>query len=506
MIAAAPGRFPDVMRPPWIEAFDDADPAVALQRTRLALDTVIARSRPAAVVYAVLLAGYALAFCEQPVERLAAAIAIAAQLGLGLLRLHLYRRWTASPTADPDRWRLTFVVAATAVLIAWDAFLVFEVWQRGLDSGSMLLLTSSAVLRATGAYTVSPDVYAHRLWSRWSRAPLVLVPFVLAPRELFVIGFVSLAQMAYAEAQCRQLNLEFWRRIAATESLAAAHAALRREVAMRERAEVELRLAQKLESVGRLAGGLAHELNTPLQIMVGGVGVVDDDLDALLAIARAYQATAPADPRRAAELDDLARDLPESLALIRDGLARTATIVRSVQTFARPNTVDRARINLNEALVSTLAVARPELAEVADVVTELGELPPFDGYASELNEAFFHLIRNAAQAIAPVHAATGARGTLTVTTRCRDGYLEIAVADTGVGIPAAIHDRVFDPFFTTKEVGQGAGQGLTIAHAVITQRHRGELRFTSAPGAGTTFTIRLPGAQALAPATTIAAA
>jgi signal transduction histidine kinase len=350
------------------------------------------------------------------------------------------------------------------------------------------------VLRASGTYAASPDLFVHGLWSRWTRAPLLIAPLVVGTRGGIALAVLFLAHFVYGEAQARQLNAEFWRRVTATDSLAIAHAALQREIAIRQRAEAELRLAQKLESVGRLAAGIAHEINTPLQAMVGSLDFVGDGIHELLDIARAYQASAPgiAHPELADELAYLAINLPDSLALANDCLDRTATIVRSVKTFAHPGTGPRSKVDLNHALQTTLAVARHAWVRVADVVTELGEIPLVDGDAGELNQVFLNLIINAVDAMAPVHETTGVRGTLRVTTCVDAGRVRIAIADTGVGIPDPIRDKIFDPFFTTKEPGKGTGQGLMIAHTVVTQRHGGELCCESTVGHGTTFVVWLP--------------
>jgi signal transduction histidine kinase len=468
----------------WPAAFDDPDPDVRLRRTRIALETVIERIRPATLVYPLLLAGYLLLVLGSPTDLAATALAIGVQVVLAVSRALVYRRTARLRESAPDRWRRVVAAFSASVMFAWDAFMVFEVWSRRLDANTMLLVTASLVMRASGTYAASPDLYIHGLWSRWSRIPLLVAPVLLPTRDGVIMACVFLSHMLYAEAQSRQLNAEFWRRILATDSLAAAHAELRHEVAMRERAEVELRLAQKLDSVGRLAAGIAHEINTPLQATVGSLAFVDEGVGELLAITRAYQAALPApDPTLASELDYLALEC----------LERTASIVRSVKMFAHPNLVPKGRLDINEALATTLNVARHECAEVADVVTDLGELPIIEGYAGELNQAFLNIIVNAVHAM----AASGIRGTLGVTTRCEGGDIRIAISDTGVGIPEPIKDQIFDPFFTTKEVGRGTGQGLAIARAVITKRHGGELTFESALGRGTTFTIRIPIATAV---------
>jgi signal transduction histidine kinase len=474
----------------WPVGLDDADPEVRRRRTGIALETVVGRIRVASFFYPGLFAAYLLLVLDAPAGDLGPTIAaLGAQLALAVARAVAYHRSTHARQVAPDVWRRVVAFAAASVMFVWDAYLVFEVAMRGLDADTMLLLAASLVFRASGTYGASPDLYIHSAWSRWSRLPLLAAPFVLPMRDGAVLAFALLSQFVYGEIQAKQLNAEFWRRVVATDSLATAHAELRHEVAMRERAEIELRLAQKLESVGRLAAGIAHEINTPLQALVGSIAFVDESLGELVAIARAYR-DGTATPEQADELEFLAQNLPDSLQLANESLERTATIVRSVKAFAQPSSDAKGQLDVNAAIATTLAITRHECAKVADVVTELGELPIGLGYTGELNQALLNIIVNAVHAMAELPT----RGTLRVATRfdADASAIVIAIADTGAGIPDAIKDRVFDPFFTTKDVGKGSGQGLAIARAVIAQRHGGEIAFESMPGRGTTFTLRLP--------------
>jgi signal transduction histidine kinase len=175
-----------------------------------------------------------------------------------------------------------------------------------------------------------------------------------------------------------------------------------------------------------------------------------------------------------------------------DGLHRVATIVRSMKEFAHPDTHEMTLVDINQAIQSTLIIAGNECKYVADVETELGEIPLVRCHGGGLNQAFLNIVVNAAHAIKAVVGDTEARGRIVVRTR-RDGEsVVISVSDTGGGIPDTIRERIFDPFFTTKEVGQGTGQGLAIARTVIIEQHAGELTFESEPGHGTTFFMRLP--------------
>ena len=193
----------------------------------------------------------------------------------------------------------------------------------------------------------------------------------------------------------------------------------------------------------------------------------------------------------AADVEYLAAQVPKALDRALDGLQRVAVIVRGMKAFAHPDQKDKAPSDLNHALETTIAIARNEYKYVADVVTELGELPPVTCHVGELNQVFLNVIVNAAHAIGDVGGGGEIKGRIRVRT-WRDGdFAVVSVSDTGGGIPEAVRHRIFDPFFTTKKVGRGTGQGLAIARSVVVEKHHGELTFQTEMGKGT-FTIRLP--------------
>lgn len=279
------------------------------------------------------------------------------------------------------------------------------------------------------------------------------------------------------------------------------------DVTHQKKLEAELSQAQKLESVGRLASGVAHEINTPVQFVSDSVHFVQDaavDLFALVDKLRAVRqavrdgqaandAVLAADrAEEASDLEYLRENVPRALARSIDGLGRVATIVRSMKEFAHPDSTEMVDLDLNRALESTLTIARNEYKYVADVVTDFGPLPPLRCYPGEINQALLNVIVNAAHAIADVVAGTERRGTITVKTRAIDGSVEVRIADTGTGIPPEARGRLFDPFFTTKPVGRGTGQGLPIVRSVVVDRHGGTVDFTSEVGRGTEFVLRLP--------------
>jgi predicted ATPase/signal transduction histidine kinase len=289
-----------------------------------------------------------------------------------------------------------------------------------------------------------------------------------------------------------------------TRALTQANQQLRDEVAARERMESQLRLAQKLQSVGQLAAGVAHEINTPMQYVGDSISFLKEAVDGLLGLVDAYRAaidpaTAMVDARAIASADEdfdlpfLRDHAPAACTRAVDGVARVSKIVSAMKAFSHPDYKEQAPIALNAALETTLIVAQNEYHDVADVVLELGDIPAITCHAGELNQVFLNLIVNAAHAIGDVVRHTGDRGTITVRTALEgDDTVLVTVADTGAGIPDAIRDRVFDPFFTTKDVGHGTGQGLALARTAIVDRHGGSIQFESRPGAGTTFFVRLP--------------
>jgi PAS domain S-box-containing protein len=247
------------------------------------------------------------------------------------------------------------------------------------------------------------------------------------------------------------------------------------DISDRKRMEADLQRAHKLESVGRLAAGVAHEINTPMQFVTDSVSFVQDSIAELLADRD----------------DETATEITAALALAVSGLDRIAEIVQSMRVLAHPGRVKTA-VDMDLAIRSVVAVAAGEYKLVADVSVEVAELPPVICHPGDINQALLNLIVNAGQAIAEVVGHSGERGALRVTARQHGDDVEIAIADTGAGIPDTIRDRIFDPFFTTKELGHGTGQGLAVAHAMICDLHGGTISVDTELGRGSVFRVRLP--------------
>jgi two-component system, NtrC family, sensor kinase len=274
--------------------------------------------------------------------------------------------------------------------------------------------------------------------------------------------------------------------------------------------EAQLLMAQKLEAIGQLASGIAHEINTPIQFVGDNTHFLRDafaDLSAVLtnhreAILASLERNAPQDiPAALDEIDTKANltrlmvEIPQALTETFDGIERVAETVRAMKEFAHPDDGEMAAVDINQAIQTTLVVARNEYKHIADIVTDFGDLPEVYCRKGEINKVVLNLVVNAAHAMDGAGNGRGGkttkRGTITLTTREANEDVVITIADTGCGIPPAVLSRIFDPFFTTKPLGKGTGQGLAIAKSII-RDHGGRLEVASTVGTGTTFTITLP--------------
>jgi len=387
------------------------------------------------------------------------------------------------------------------------AFIAFYRDWRLLLAGSAIVAVDHLVRGQFWPTTLYGSPHAH--WGRF----LEHVAWIAFEDIVLVLGSLrSIREMrtiACREAalarSAEDIDVEVQSR---TAELAAANASLQVEMKARLQVETDLRQAHKLESVGRLAAGVAHEINTPVQFVSDSVHFLRDattDLMTTLGHLREVEASvlsgtpsmeaaeAASYAAEAADLPYLMEHMPKAIDRALDGLERVATIVRSMKEFAHPDAVEMAPVDLNRAIESTLVIARNEYKYVADVETAFAVLPPVRCHAGDINQAVLNIVVNAAHAIADVVAGTSDRGRITVQTALDgDDTVVVTIADTGGGIPEEIRDRVFDPFFTTKEVGRGTGQGLAIARAIVVDRHRGELTIDSTVGRGTTCHIRLP--------------
>ena len=273
------------------------------------------------------------------------------------------------------------------------------------------------------------------------------------------------------------------------------------EATAREQLEKELQLAQKLEGVGQLAAGVAHEINTPMQYVGDNVLFVERAFVKLGEhLSDVYAAASSmGDPLVDAEIEAskvrlklgyLLKNVPKALRDSSEGILHVSNIVRAMKSFAHVDGDEKTTGDVNQSIRDTLMVAQNEYKSFAVIETDLADIPKISCFPGRLNEVLLNLIVNAAHAVAA--AKRDGAGKISVTSRAADGVVAVTIADNGVGIPENIRGKVFDPFFTTKEVGKGTGQGLSIARSIIVDAHGGTLSFESAPGAGTAFTLRLP--------------
>jgi PAS domain S-box-containing protein len=281
------------------------------------------------------------------------------------------------------------------------------------------------------------------------------------------------------------------------------------DVTERKALREQLLQAQKLESVGQLAAGIAHEINTPTQYIGDNVRFLQDafqDLKSLLTRYDQWLSAARKDglsretiEEAAAAVDKadagyLLEEIPKAIEQSLEGVSRVAALVSAMKEFSHPDTKEKSPLDLNRAIASTITVARNEWKYVADLETEFdSSLAAVSCHPGEFNQVILNFIVNAAHAIADVARAGGPqRGSIKVQTRSWPEWAEVRIRDSGTGIPEKLRTRIFDPFFTTKEIGKGTGQGLAIARSVIVGKHGGSLDFETEEGKGTTFIIRLP--------------
>jgi signal transduction histidine kinase len=276
----------------------------------------------------------------------------------------------------------------------------------------------------------------------------------------------------------------------AHSSLKRAHARVQVENEARLDAERDLRQVHKLEAVGRLAAGIAHEINTPLQFIMNSVQFIEEGTLDLLRLVEEARPSAALSDSDAEQVHFLRNELPDAIATTADGVTRVADIVATLKEFSRPEHRASAPVDVNRTVEAALLVAKHEYKYVADVETRLDDVPLVSGHAGELTQVLINLIVNAAHAVADVAGPENRRGRIRVHTMRSGDEVVIGIEDSGVGIPTENVHRVFEPFFTTKEPGRGSGQGLALAKTMV-ERQGGRLLFVSDPAIGTTFMVRL---------------
>lgn len=265
---------------------------------------------------------------------------------------------------------------------------------------------------------------------------------------------------------------------------------------------------QKLQSIGQLAAGIAHEINTPMQFVGDNTRFLSDAFSDLTTLVRTLReavngltlapevAAALAEAERRADLAFMLEEVPKAITQTLDGVERVTRIVKAMKEFSHPGAEELTATDINHAIESTTIVSRNEWKYVADLRLDLEEgMPAIPVMPGGFNQVILNLVVNAAHAIADVVAGSGGKGLITISTRDQGEAVQVMVTDTGTGIPEAVRGRIFDPFFTTKEVGRGTGQGLAIARAEIVGKLGGSINLrtaTEGPERGTTFILTIP--------------
>jgi signal transduction histidine kinase len=283
----------------------------------------------------------------------------------------------------------------------------------------------------------------------------------------------------------------------------------RRLLQEKQRMEKELAQAQRMQAIGQLAAGIAHEINTPTQYIGDNARFLKDAfaevgglLDSFEELLQAARSDAVSDDLlrqmeakfRSADVSYWAREIPQAIQQSLEGVAHVASIVGAMKEFSHPGNGGKRNVDLNRVISGAITLCHAEWKYVAELVTDFDpELPAVCCVPTDINSVILNLVVNAAHAIAAVRGKGGSdKGTITVRTRLDGRYAEIRVEDSGGGIPAEIRSQVFDLFFTTKEVGQGTGQGLALTQAIVVDKHGGTIDFETEVGRGTTFIVRLP--------------
>ena len=281
------------------------------------------------------------------------------------------------------------------------------------------------------------------------------------------------------------------------------------DITHRRQLEDQLRQAQKLEAIGQLAAGIAHEINTPTQFIGDNLRFLQESwqkVDKLLSVASKLSQPEEANqvsPGLSAELQSASADaepeyllheVPKALEQSLDGVQRVSQIVQAMRDFSHPGSAEKQSADINRAIEAAVTVSRNAWKYVADVKLNLDpNLPLVQCMIGQIQQALLNLLINAAQAIEEKTGKNSLeKGTIYVSTRQAGSAVEIRVEDTGAGIPEEIRNRVFEPFFTTKVVGKGTGQGLALVHTVVVKRHSGSLWIESPPGKGAAFVLQIP--------------
>ncbi|MFZ5642937.1 MAG: PAS domain S-box protein [Bacillota bacterium] len=282
-----------------------------------------------------------------------------------------------------------------------------------------------------------------------------------------------------------------------------------RDITEQRRLAEQAALSQKMESIGQLAAGIAHEINTPMQYIGDNTRFIEDSFKTMLDYLKGCKdiicnsknelsysdcVSKLKELKNKLDIEYLVGEIPTAIEQSLEGIERVSKLVLAMKEFSHPGIKEKVYSDINKAINNTVIISKNEWKYVADLITELDEgIPLVYCDVDQINQVILNMIVNSAQAISDVIGNTpGQKGEIKITTKSNEEYVQIFVSDTGAGIPEDILHKIFDPFFTTKEVGKGTGQGLALAHDIIVNKHEGKIFVESKIGRGTTFIISLP--------------
>jgi PAS domain S-box-containing protein len=352
---------------------------------------------------------------------------------------------------------------------------------------------------------------------RWNMRAVLVVPTITQEGKIGIMGCIQEDQPRTWQvweteillSVCDCLNIAISQATLYQKSQEAANVASQHALQLEhtlnelQRTQTQLIHNEKMAGLGQLVAGIAHEINNPVNFIYGNVNHAQEYTDELIGWLQHYQQRDPEMENQDGEavgsdLDFIIEDFPKLIQSMQVGAERIRDIVQSLRTFSRLDEADWKEVDLHEGVESTLTILHHRLTEKRDrpaieIVRNYGELPAVGCYANQLNQVFANLLTNSIDAL-EMACKQNQQDSLRIwiATRLVDDFVEIDIADNGMGMTEEVQKRLFDPFFTTKPVGRGTGLGLSIAYQIITERHQGELQYSSSVGEGTTFTIRIP--------------
>ncbi len=281
-----------------------------------------------------------------------------------------------------------------------------------------------------------------------------------------------------------------------------------RDISEQKQMQTQLNHSQKMESIGQLAAGMAHEINTPMQFIGDNTRFLEESFHQLFGAIDAHDRLRKECKKgtvsekvvqqvesslESSDMDYLSEEIPLAIKQSLEGVERVTKIIKAMKEFSHPGSEEKVSMDINQAIETTLTVARNEWKYIAEIEKDFDPgLPPVPCFANDFNQVILNVVVNAAHAIAEKVKNSGDKGTIAISTKKDGDWAEIRIQDNGPGIPESIQSKIFDPFFTTKEVGKGTGQGLSIVHSIVVKKHGGTVNLETDEGKGTTFIFRFP--------------